>query len=230
MSFWIRICLILVSLCWHCCVYFKTFISLSSALLCKQKNDALFVASGKLMEIGIGGFPLPGTKVHRKFIWSNFFQFYNLQINAPSLLPTMWKTATAGGAKSPKNLKLSWFFRSIARPDDHSKDNFLEDLVGSSSDACQMGSVLHAKLQSVIQVAVVMVCLRVVLPKVRKEKKRRSMVTQEGLLDSLLPHLVQQKGMFKVSIQVLRLNLQICIHYIYIANVCLSKWWKSNSK
>ena len=165
------------------------------------------MASGKLMEIGIGGFPLPGTKVHRKFIWSNFFQFYNLQINAPSPLPTMWKTATAGGAKSPKNLKLSWFFRSIARPDDHSKDNFLEDLVGSSSDACQMGSVLHAKLQSVIQVAVVMVCVRVVLPKVRKEKKRRSMVTQEGLLDSLLPHLVQQKGMFKVSIQVLRLNL-----------------------
>ena len=74
---------------------------------------------------------------------------------------------------------------------------------------------MHAKLQSVIQVAVVMVCMRVVLPKVRKEKKRRSMVTQEGLLDSLLPHLVQQKGMFKVSIQVLRLNLQICIHYIY---------------
>ena len=84
-----------------------------------------------------------------------------------------------------------------------------------------MGSVLHAKLQSVIQV---MVCMRVVLPKVRKEKKRRSMVTQEGLLDSLLPHLVQQKGMFKVSIQVLRFNLQICIHYKYIANVCLSKW------
>ena len=87
---------------------------------------------------------------------------------------------------------------------------------------------MHAKLQSVIQVAVVMVCMRVVLPKVRKEKKRR--LTQEGLLDSLLPHLVQQKGMFKVSIQVLRLNLQICIHYKYIANVCLSKWGKSSSK
>lgn len=69
-----------------------------------------------------------------------------------------------------------------------------------------MGTVLHTKLQSVIQVLlmvsirVVMVSIRVVVPKVKKKRKRRELVTaQEGLLDSLLPHLVQQKGMFKVS-------------------------------
>ena len=68
-----------------------------------------------------------------------------------------------------------------------------------------MGSVLHTKLQSVIQVLVmvsirvVMASIRIVVPKVKKKRKRRDLITQEGLLDSLLPHLVQQKGMFKVS-------------------------------
>ena len=68
-----------------------------------------------------------------------------------------------------------------------------------------MGSVLHTKLQSVIQVLVMvsirvmMVSVSVVVPKVKKKRARRDLVTQEGLLDSLLPHLVQQKGVFKVS-------------------------------
>ena len=103
-----------------------------------------------------------------------------------------------------KKVDCTFFRRSIARPDEPSKDNFLEDLVGSSSDACQMGSVLHTKLQSVIQVLVmvsirvVMASIRIVVPKVKKKRKRRDLITQEGLLDSLLPHLVQQKGMFKV--------------------------------
>ena len=46
-----------------------------------------------------------------------------------------------------------------------------------------------------------MVALRVVVPKVGYEGRRTVTVTshQEGLLDSLLPHLVQQKGIFKVS-------------------------------
>ena len=68
-----------------------------------------------------------------------------------------------------------------------------------------MSSVLHNKLQSVIQVQLVMVSIRVmmvsirvVVPKVKKKRKRRDLVSQEGLLDSLLPHLVQQKGIFKV--------------------------------
>ena len=106
---------------------------------------------------------------------------------------------------SPEKVDCTFFLRSIARPDEPSKDNFLEDLVGSSSDACQMGSVLHTKLQSVIQVLVmvsirvVMASIRVVVPKVKKKRKRRDLITQEGLLDSLLPHLVQQKGMFKVG-------------------------------
>ena len=45
-----------------------------------------------------------------------------------------------------------------------------------------------------------MVALRVVVPKVGFEGRRTVTVTshQEGLLDSLLPHLVQQKGIFKV--------------------------------
>ena len=45
-----------------------------------------------------------------------------------------------------------------------------------------------------------MVALRVVVPKVGRVGRRTVNVTshQEGLLDSLLPHLVQQKGIFKV--------------------------------
>ena len=67
-----------------------------------KRNGALFVAIGKLMEIGIGGFLLPRTKVLRK--WKiHLKQFlrhlFLLQISAPSPLATMWKTATAGFSK-----------------------------------------------------------------------------------------------------------------------------------
>ena len=71
----------------------------------------------------------------------------------------MSRTATAGFPKDPERPKFlsfpvdcNLFLRSMARPDDPSKDNFLEELGGGNSEACQMGRVLHAQLQSVIQV------------------------------------------------------------------------------
>ena len=195
---------------WQCCVISESFYAYHWQCYVSNRNGALFVAIGKLMEIGIGGFLLPRTKVLRKWQIHSKQLLHHLhfcrsvrQVFLPRCGKLQLQVPQNSG--SPKKVDCTFFRRSIARPDEPSKDNFLEDLVGSSSDACQMGSVLHTKLQSVIQVLVmvsirvVMASIRIVVPKVKKKRKRRDLITQEGLLDSLLPHLVQQKGMFKVS-------------------------------
>ena len=162
-------------------------------------------------------YPEQKSSGNGKFIRSSFFITFAFADQCAKSSCHDVENCNCRFLKIPKKISTpscSLFCRSIARPDDPSKDNFLEDLVGRSSDACQMGSVLHTKLQSVIQVLVMvgtrvlMVSIRVIVPKVKEKRKRRKLVTQEGLLDSLLPHLVQQKGMFKVSSKFYDRNFQ----------------------
>ena len=52
---------------WQCCVISESFYAYHWQCYVSNRNGALFVAIGKLMEIGIGGFLLPRTKVLRKW-------------------------------------------------------------------------------------------------------------------------------------------------------------------
>ena len=135
---------------------------LSKEMLCKRPEKCTFCGHWQINGNRNWWFPFTRNKSPPEL--TNTFQVGScssplLQIGAPSPPRMMSRTATAGFPKEPERPKFlsfwvdsNLFLRSMARPDDPSKDNFLEELAGGNSEACQMGRVLHAQLQSVIQV------------------------------------------------------------------------------
>ena len=133
-----------------------------------------------------------------------------LQIGALSPPRMMSRTATAGlpqGTRAPPIFSVSQLI-AIYFPDRWPGQTTLPRT--TSSRSLEAGtqrparwaesSTPNCSLWSRWPAPSIMVALRVVVPKVGRVGRRTVTVTshQEGLLDSLLPHLVQQKGIFKV--------------------------------
>ena len=177
-----------------------------------DRKNALFAATGKLMEIGIGGFLLPGTKV----LWNEQILF-KLVLDHLLFFRSVRQVLLAWCRElqlqvSPRNQSAPNFSVSeliaIYFPDRWPGQTTLPRTTSSRSlqAATQRparwaeSSTPNCSLWSRWPAPSIMVALRVVVPKVGRVGRRTVNVTshQEGLLDSLLPHLVQQKGIFKV--------------------------------